>query len=189
MNQLSRQLMGRLGRMMRHHRKHGCGQAQSTKSGADYSFLNDPSLSMNDKVELFLQQIIKDSESKIEELMKKYEDQGKSNGKSKPKVGKKIASAFIKVGTAVAAVVASVYGTPAAGVAVGAAGAALGKAVDSSGSSSSSSASKSSSESDKRMTMFKIQKLQDHVKQMFDFFSTSRKKQSDLIGNIIRNMA
>lgn len=179
MDRLTQQLMGRLGRAMNHHRKHGCGQTQGTKSGADFGFLNDPSLSMNDKVELFLQQIIKDSESKIEQLMKKHEAQGKATSKPKTPFQK-----ILGVLTKIAPVAATLLGGPAAGMAAKG----IGDVVAGAASSQTESA-KGSSESDKRMTMLKIQKLQDHVKQMFDFFSTSRKKQSDLIGNIIRNMA
>jgi hypothetical protein len=172
-HQLARQLMGRLQRLMNQHRNHRCGQAQSVQNGADFSFLNDPNLSMSEKIELFLQKIIQDSEAKIQELMNEQAGKGKSK--------KKLGSMLLNIGTKIGSVVAGVYGGPAAGMAVNAAGAAIGSAVGAS--------SKGSSESDQRMTMFKIQKLQDHVQQMFQFFSTKAKKESDLIGNIIRNMA
>jgi len=178
------QLMGRLQRLMMSHQKNGCAQAQDSNNGNDMSFMNDPKLSMNDKVELFLEKIIKDSESKIEELMKQYESQGQgqsqSEGQGKSGFGSKLLSIFSKV----APIAAGIFGGPVAGVAAQAIGSAV-----SGGAASSTEASKSSGESDQRMTMLKIQKLQDHVKQMFDFFSNTSKKQNDLLANITRNMA
>lgn len=168
--QLARRLMGRLHRMMSRLGNHRCGQTQPTRNGADFSFLNDASLTMSEKVEMFLQRIIQDSEAKMEELMKKHAEQGKPKSKSN----------FLDFAKKIAPMAASLIGGPAAGLAASAIGGAINSSADS---------SKGSSESDQRMTMFKIQQLQDHVKQMFDFFSTKNKKEADLIGNIIRNMA
>jgi len=150
MNQVGQNITSRLGRMMNRYRSHGTGVPQgntpsgTAQSGSDYSFLDDPKMSMSDKIELFLQKIMKDSEEKMEKLMREYdttgtsaqktdtktETTGTSKGKGKGRRWAKAGALLLKIGTAVAAVVASVYATPAAGAAIAAGGAALSKKVD-----------------------------------------------------------
>jgi len=171
MHQLMRRIRHRLIRLINGHRTQRTQQSQAAQKGADFSFLNDPNMSMSDKIEQFLQTIIKDSEAKMEELMQKQADQSKSQT-----AGSKLLGFAKKVGT----VAGGIFGGPVGAAVANMAGGAIGNAVSSSG---------GQSESDQRMTMFKIQKLQDHVQQMFQFFSTKTKKEADLISGIIRNMA
>ncbi len=150
MNQVGQNITSRLGRMMNRYRSHGTGvplgntPSGTAQSGSDYSFLDDPKMSMSDKIELFLQKIMKDSEEKMEKLMREYDTTGtsaqktatettgtsKAKGKGKGRRWAKAGALLLKIGTAVAAVVASVYATPAAGAAIAAGGAALSKKVD-----------------------------------------------------------
>jgi hypothetical protein len=186
-----KRLMGRLRRHFNRHRHHGChrrhhpghnnvqgantnqSQGASNNQGGDFSFLDDPSLSMSEKIEMFLEQCAKQTEAKMQELMEQYEDQGKSGSKNDTK--RKVVGAFTKIGAAVA----SVYGGPAAGAAVNTAGNAINDATD--------SKKEGSSETDQRMTMFKIQKLQSQMDEMFQLFSKISNSDDETKKRIIAN--
>jgi hypothetical protein len=130
---------------------------------------------MSEKIEMFLEQCAKQTEAKMQELMKQYEDQGKSG--SKNDIKRKVVGFFTKAGAAVA----SVYGGPAAGAAVNTAGNAINDATD-------SKSSKEASETDQRMTMFKIQKLQSQMDEMFQLFSKISNSDDETKKRIIANV-
>ncbi len=197
----------------RRHRRHGAGRrhrghGRHRTGRAWRGFLNDPRLSLNDKIELFLMMVIRKNEKKIEDLMRKYTGQDGRAGSSRRRgrrggssarggrrasqrdMARKVGSVAVNIASKVGAVVASIYGTPAAGAAVAGLGSAAAGAIAGSGSSkgSASGDSSTSNETNEKKLLYDIQKLESHVTNMFSVFSTRLKKQNDLMALFTRNM-